>query len=414
MVLYLGIDWDSKQLKIQVSSFIGKIKKLIIKEPSIKALEEAIKTMKELFSETKQFIAVIEAGAEQWNQLLVSQGIELYVVNPKSAKRFKESLQTSFAKDDFRDAKALLGMAKSTIHLESMVKFKIPSEQEQKITLLTKMHEELSSDFTKQKQQFRAYLRTKLPMIEKMIKKVDYKWVLDFFSNVPSLWALNQLTRERFDEILQGSKIRKTTKEELWLAILQSKQPWASKEMHEFEKMRTNGFISHLRELKNQLKRVNAKIDETLEQIPIARNLCKIGGLGSICTLALFRYGKLSSLKQRDDLAAILGASPIFIGSGNLKNGSPKGVVSMRRAVNNRAKHLTYTIGLLLTKHSKWAKAMFQYHKQKQKSSGTIFRQISRSFFRILSSMLRHGTEYNEELYIKRLKANGVIWAQKL
>lgn len=414
MLLYLGLDWDQKQIKAQASTLIGNTERIIFQKPNITSVSETIEELRTRFPGTTKIIAVLEAGAKQWNYLLDSSDVELYVTNPKQAKRFKESLQSSFAKDDFRDAKALLAMAKSPDHLKQIKQWKIPSEQEQQIELLTKMHEELTTERTKLKQQFRAHLQKRIPMIEKVIGDVESYWVSTFFSKIPSLWKLKKLSKERFDTILTGSSIRTTTQENLWKAILDSRQPWASKEMHEVEEMRMNGFIARLKELSKQQKLVNAKIEEVLEMIPVARSICKIKGLGSICTLGMFQYGKLSSLKGRDDLSAILGASPVFIGSGSQKDGSPKGYATMRRAVPNQAKNLTYTIGLLLTRHSKWAKAMFQYNKQKQKSAGTIFRQIARSFFRILSSMIKNGTEYDEDLYIRSLKKNGVVWAQNL
>ena len=65
-------------------------------------------------------------------------------------------------------------------------------------------------------------------------------------------------------------------------------------------------------------------------------------------------------------------------------------------------------------KQSRWAKAMFVDGRTKQQRTGTIFRRITRSFLRIVSSMLKNGTEYDEEKYIDALIKKGVPWAQSL
>ncbi len=64
--------------------------------------------------------------------------------------------------------------------------------------------------------------------------------------------------------------------------------------------------------------------------------------------------------------------------------------------------------------YSKWGKAMYEDGKERNQRAGTIFRRISRSFLRIVTSMIKNGTEYDEEKYIKALIKKGVPWAQKL
>lgn len=414
MKLYLGIDWDTKQLKIYFATQDTKPQKLIINEPSLEEVTQKMEALRKAFPEVEVIIAMMEAGAKQWERLLQEAGVQLHVVNPRQAKQFKESLQASKAKDDLRDAKALLALALSPIHRDNIKEWVPPSEEEMKVAILTKMSQQVLSQQTKLKQQFRSHLQTTFPMIEQILVEVDTEWVLYFFKKVPSLWKMKTLTKKRFEEIFIGSRIRTQTQEKLWLAVEKSRMPWSNKDLHAIEKMRMIGFIKSLKNLKEQRKTVDVKIEEVLSEIPIAESLCKVKGIGSVCTLLLLRYGKLNHLKHRDSLSMILGASPVFIGSGSTKKGENKGYVAMRVAVPNQAKSLTYMIGLTLTKHSRWGKAMYQYQKEKQKKTGTIFRAIARCFLRILSSMIKYGTEYDEDKYIARLIESDVPWAKGL
>ena len=86
----------------------------------------------------------------------------------------------------------------------------------------------------------------------------------------------------------------------------------------------------------------------------------------------------------------------------------------MRKTVPSRAKRFTYLLGLGLMKHSRWGNAMYVEAKKRNQRTGTIYRRISRCFLRIIHSMLKHGTQYDEELYIRNAEASDAPWAQKL
>ena len=415
MNAYLGIDWDTKQLKAYFSCNGQKPVKIIFNEPSFTEVQMKIDQLKEQNSSITTITTMVEAGAKQWNNLLHAVGLELYVVNPKKAKRFKESLQTTRAKDDLRDAKALLALAKSPAHQDNIKRFKPSSTIERKIDLLAKMHEDAKKEMSRLKQQFRSYLQKTCPMIETFISSMDALWVFDFFSEIASVWQLEQLNKEQFLTIMSGTKMRHKNRESFWLAVEKNRgNPLANKDLHEIEKMRTSDFVKRLRYLRDHLKSLEVKIESTLSSLPIAKSISKMNGIGSICTLLLCHYGHLDSLERRDDLSIILGASPVFVGSGTTRKGENKGYASMRREVPSQSRSLTYMIGLSLMQYSKWGKAMYEDGKERNQRAGTIFRRISRSFLRIVTSMIKNGTEYDEEKYIKALIKKGVPWAQKL
>jgi len=160
---------------------------MIITEPSIEEVRTKINKLKGRDTKITEVHAMIESGAKQWVRLLHSVGVQVQVVNPKKARRFKESIFASMAKDDFRDAKALLAMIQSPAHQEKP--WKPSTTIQQKLDYLVKMHEKSTKEQTKQKQQFRSYIQTHLPLLKVLITDMDALWVLHFFDKVPSLWA---------------------------------------------------------------------------------------------------------------------------------------------------------------------------------------------------------------------------------
>ena len=78
------------------------------------------------------------------------------------------------------------------------------------------------------------------------------------------------------------------------------------------------------------------------------------------------------------------------------------------------SKHLLSMLGLLLMKHSRWARAMYVDGSSRGQSVGTITRRIRRCFLRIVASMHGYGSCYDEDRYIRSLLKNGVPWAKSL
>lgn len=63
MTIYLGIDWDTKQLKTFWQTENQKPQRLIFSEPTFEQVKKVIQTIQK--KKEKEIIAVIESGAPQ-------------------------------------------------------------------------------------------------------------------------------------------------------------------------------------------------------------------------------------------------------------------------------------------------------------------------------------------------------------
>jgi hypothetical protein len=80
----------------------------------------------------------------------------------------------------------------------------------------------------------------------------------------------------------------------------------------------------------------------------------------------------------------------------------------MRKATAPRARQSTYLLGRLAVMHHDWAKRQYSAARHRGKKAATAYRQVARSFLRILYAMVRDGTAYDAEHYERALKARGV------
>jgi hypothetical protein len=63
---------------------------------------------------------------------------------------------------------------------------------------------------------------------------------------------------------------------------------------------------------------------------------------------------------------------------------------------------------------SPWARAYYDYHKERDQSHGTILRNLGKKWTKILFAVWSQGTSYDETLHIKNLKAKNIPWAMAL
>ena len=408
----MGIDWDSNHLNIYYQKNKSKPQKMIIKKPAIDEVSKAIQQIKTAQKDDVEIHALIEDGAKQWVRLLHFAGVIVYVVNPRKAKRFKESVFSSMAKDDCRDAYALMVMIQAGVMKQKP--WKPDSKIQQKIDVLANIHHKQTKEQTRIKQKVRSYLQTKLPLIKSSIRCVDAKWVIAFFEKVPSIWDICHLTKRKFNRILSNTRISKQQKQGLWTAIQHSDVNGLSKEVCRIEGLQVQVWMKQLGLYRESLKQLNDEITKTLDCVSLGKRVKAIGGMGDVTTLLLLHCVGVESPTHRDDYSIMVGSSPVFIGSGTTRKGTPKGYVRMRKTVSSLAKGFTYMLGLLLMKHSRWARAMYVDGSSRGQSAGTITRRISRCFLRIVSSMHRYGSCYDEDRYIRSLLKNGVPWAKSL
>ena len=414
MKIYLGIDWDTKQLIGFWKTNNSQMKKIVFKTPTLRGVKEQIEYIRAKTSEDAEIVAIIESGASQWNTLLHLAGVKLHIVNPKQSVQFRESLQNGRAKDDARDAKALLAMAQSPYHISLLPRFSPPTEELTKIEILIKLHEKTSKRQVQLQQQLRDLLLKFIPCLYHYVQDIDATWILHLLSKVSSKWKLSTLTKAKFEKIISQTRFRQHKREELWKILEESKLPTASKELDTIETMQMSFLIEEIQLYNLRLKELESQMDQVIQELEPAKSLSQIRGIGRICTLVLMYHSSTLVPIHRDSLSIKMGASPVFIGSGSTRKGEVKGYVSRRTNISNRSKSLTYMIGLHLMKESRWAKAMFIDGRERGQRTGTIFRRITRSFLRIVSSILKNGTEYDEERYLKTLIKKGIPWAQPL
>ena len=151
--------------------------------------------------------------------------------------------------------------------------------------------------------------------------------------------------------------------------------------------------------------------------LELRQTLESVDGIGATLSQHLMAVGFdiEAAPTDRDEVAIRMGAAPVFVGTGDKKNGKgKKGYTKMRSSTSSLARRTTYLLGRLASQNLAWAKAQYAHARSRGKNAATAYRIVARSLLRILSAVIRNNEPYDEERYIRRLIAQGVPWAADL
>lgn len=378
-------------------------------EPTLADVKELVGRVRERHSHCEVVRVCIESGAPVWVRLLHEAGAVVHVVDGKQARRFAESLKSSQAKSDGADACDLCDMLRSPPHATEP--WQPDGQHVEPLLSHTSLHELLTKQGTRLRQQLRARLRAHMPLVDQVVK-LGTQWSRRLLHAAPTPHHLRHVTQDGLGMILQ--RTRAETREAVHEACQKSEAPWRTPASATAEAMAVRMLLETLELVDSHISHVEDEMDALSADLPERKTLESMKGIGMRQAIALISFAFGGSLAHRDQAGIQLGAAPVFVGSGTLPNGKPKGRGIMRRSAGHRARRATYLMGRLAQQNLRWAPAMYADGRARGQSAATAYRRIARSLLRILTAMVRNDEPYDDGRYLAALKDNGVWWAMAL
>ncbi|OGV88236.1 MAG: hypothetical protein A3K19_11575 [Lentisphaerae bacterium RIFOXYB12_FULL_65_16] len=412
MEVYLGVDWSATEVVCAVAARANKPHAIKGAKRTLEAVKEIIERVRMLYPEVEKIHVVIEAGAPGWVEMFHHAGAVVHVVDPKQAKAFAESLGSSGAKDDKRDAGSLAEMGRS----RKIEIWRPRSELYQQLDMLSTEHEAVTADLTASKQRLRACLRERFPSLEVLLIDLGYGWVHRLLRLVPTPFHGRKMTRDQIAEAMRGSGARKESLERVYEAFAAGDAPWLTEAMARVQAQRVGRLVEQIALLSQQVASIEKELDQLTAELDLRHLLESVGGIAMKMAIRLIVFGiGLDEVPEdRDPLGILLGASPVFRGSGKDRKGQSKGRAVMRRAANHGAKSTTYLLGRQASLQLDWAAAMYRNARKRGQSAATAYRRIARCLLRILTAMVRGGQPYDNDRYVASLQRHGVAWGMEL
>jgi len=320
-------------------------------------------------------------------------GIDVLIVNGRDVKRTSEVLGNDSSKNDARDARIIghlvsLGCySESTRHKEGpyceldILLRRRASEKEDLIRFTNRLHKELAMLFP----EYGVFKNTGLSM-----------GVLTLFKEFGNLEAIIQAGEEGIYACWRKHRTNGYGKGEAKQMHQMAKNSIGIRQTSQAVTYTMRAYIDdYLRSLKN-LEAINQLIEQQLAEIPQAKRLMAIDGIGSIITAEILAgIGDIHNFTSPKQILKLAGLAPV-----TNESGKHKGKDKLSKMGRKRLKTAFYQVGLCLIANNDAFKQIYHYYTQERanpliKMKGVIV--IANKFIRVIYAMLKNGTAYDEQ-----------------
>ena len=342
---------------------------------------------------------------------LLQKGYTVYAINPKAVNRYKDRHVLSKAKSDALDALSLGHILRTDRHLFQPLK-PLPEDY--------RFLDRLCSDL-------RIVVDEKLRVTNQVISclkefypkafdifSLDSQIFIDFLKAFPDHRALSACTKKAFLMFLKKHRYPCPAKaEELWKTI-QAPTLQPDKVVARSGRLRLRMLLDQFENLKEHITHYEREIQTILDKLPEATSVKSLPGVGErlapelVATLGPNSKDSHHRFQAAEEIAKLSGCVTVVRESGKWKT------VSLRYACVKPLRRTFHDWAFASISRSSWARAFYDYHKERNQSHCTILRNLGKKWIKILFAVWSKGTTYDETVHIQNLKAKNVPCAMAL
>ena len=339
MHVYVGADWSASDIAVAVLADAEDKARSFGKIPrTIHAVRALIHDVRSLYEAAEAIHVVLECGAPGWAEMLHEAGAVVHVVDAKQAKRFAESMSSSGAKDDARDAAVLAQLGQE--RWRRLPVWAPDDASLVELTAISSEHEVATTRCTQAQQRLRALLRETFPSLERVLHDVLNQWVRRLLRLVPTRTHAAEVSREAFDIAMKGT--RSSTRDNVWACLKSAGTLQLDRERKALLEERVHWMLDDIDYHAARVAELEKRLDSVTAQFETREPLESVPGIGMKLASRLLLIAFYREPTHRDEAGVLLGACPVFDGSGTTTDGRAKGLVKMRRAGSSRGRETAY------------------------------------------------------------------------
>ena len=324
--------------------------------------------------------------ARPLDSMVRARGYRLYNINNLKLARFKEIFPGA-AKSDRIDARKGLELFQLSDHLplakEVLQEVSGTPAQNEVLKRLTRRRRRLVNERVRVVNNLQADLQAVCPGLLEITEDAGNQWFLNFLVSADTL---PQLARLRRSTVLKIPAVGVKCANQI--------QGWQRRAHFSAEVEYVGEMIQEdarrILELRENIKRLEAKIAEVAKNSTIARILRSIPGYGAISTAELAgEIGTIERFGSEGSLALYLGMATLDNSSGKFQGTKPP------KHVNTRAKAAMMTA---VDRHRKYVPESQRYYEKKRtqgKGHNQAIRALGRHLCKIIYKMLKEEREYH-------------------
>lgn len=399
----IGIDWsdDKHALCLYDSATQQYERRELSSTPE--AVEGWLRELRERFGGRPVAVVYEEDHGPLTYQLLAVEFLTLYLINPATAARYRETFTPSGAKDDPADAADLLDLLLK--HPDRLRRLHPHDPQTRELARLCEQRRRYVEWRTAQVQRLGRELKNYFPQALSLVgENLTTNLACDFLRRWPSLPELQKARTATVRAFYYGHQCRSQTVLEQRLALLATAQPVTTDpSLVTPAVLNVQNLTAMIRTLTLAIAKYDTAIAALLAQHPEAPIFSSLPGAGPVfaARLTAFFGTDRSRYPKATDVQEFSGVAPILIRSGTQQRVQrrwrcPKFILQTFHEYANCSLHF-----------SAWAKQYYQRQRDQGKKHHTAIRSLAFKWIRVIHACWRTRTPYDEARYLEVLRRHG-------
>ncbi len=400
LAAYIGLDRSDKKINVSLQrAGVAKIERSTIKG-SAESLHTWVAALCARFPHQRVAISLEQPAAGLIHALMGYEFIVLFPINPVTLARYREAFTPSRAKDDPTDGDFLCELV--ALHGEQLKAWQPDDVATRKLRHLVQARRRSVNLRTRLSNQLKALLKSYFPQaLELCGEDLTTPMACAFLQKWPSLQQLNKARQETIRRFYYAHNARRGGVIEKRLALIAQAVPLTNDAaLIESSIVTVQALVLALRAVHTAIARYDREIGRTFAQHPDASLFAALPGSGTVYSPRLLAaFGSRREIfENAESMLNFSGIAPVLKRSG----ASTTIVRRYARPLFVHQSFIEYANELI--RHSLWARAFYQMHKEAQKSHWVIIRALAYKWIRILFRCWQERTPYDELRYLKSLQ----------
>ena len=350
----------------------------------------------------KQIVLGLEPTGHYWLCLatwMIQNGISVVQVNPYAVKQTKEVEDNSQLKDDTKDPKLIANLVKDGNYGMPYLPEKIYAD----LRRLSMFRDQLNEDRTRNINRLHREMKIYFPEYKDAFGKFDGAFCLEVLRKAPFPEDLIAIRKDGIKQIWHDAKLRGRGYNRAVEILKYAQESVGLKDGTDAGKMAVKWFVERIIELDEQLSEIEKQLNEKCLQIPYAKNILKISGVGeNTLSGILAEMGDISRFDNVKEIQKLSGLSLVACSSGK-----HKGQTKISHRGRKRLRYFLFQAAKSAVAHADEFKELHEYYTTRadnplKKMQSLIV--IACKLLRVIYTILTKGTMYDPKKLLADIK----------
>jgi transposase len=401
---WVGLDWGEFSHAVSVVDDARRV----VARFEVDATLEGLEVLGQRLGEVGVVVGIaIESTSNLVVAFLLSKGFEVYLINPKISKHWREGNCVAGVKSDARDG-LVLAVELARRH-ESLRAVRRSPSVVAELASLCETVRNLVDQRTGLLQQLKAVLRQYYPAALEFFKDLGSPVSWRFLKRFPHP---EELARARKATLCRFLKSNRVGLSPCWLERIEQARHaarWPRPQQDLALELTMLSVVARLQALQPHIDKCDRLIVENCKDLPEAALMRSLPGTGdrlapALTAIALLVADEENSLQA---MRCLSGVAPVEDSSGKRRN------TRIRARCNKHWRNVLHLYTRMSVQHCTWARAFYELCRERGDGFATALRKLADKWLKIIHRMLASNTPYNDQRYLEALrKAGSPVYAK--